>query len=100
MYARPNSFERTIFALENSVKFLKALEAYSSFNYELTTMWSAAIPDFGAGAMENWGLITYKEQYLIGEETSHPNDVLEILLTTAHEIGHQLFGKNKIYFHD
>lgn len=42
--------------------------------------------------MENWGLITYKEQYLIGEESSHPRDVLEILKTVAHELGHQFFG--------
>lgn len=44
------------------------------------------------GAMENWGLITYKEQYLIGDESSHPRDVLEILKTVAHELGHQFFG--------
>lgn len=43
--------------------------------------------------MENWGLITYKEQYLIGDEKSHPRDVLEILKTVAHEIGHQFLGK-------
>lgn len=45
------------------------------------------------GAMENWGLITYREQYLIGEKDSHPRDVLEILKTTAHELGHQFFGE-------
>lgn len=43
--------------------------------------------------MENWGLILYKEQYLIGDESSHPRDVLEIVKTVAHEIGHQFFGK-------
>jgi aminopeptidase N len=42
--------------------------------------------------MENWGLITYKEQYLIGDENSHPRDVLEIMKTVAHELGHQFFG--------
>jgi aminopeptidase N len=42
--------------------------------------------------MENWGLITYKEQYLIGDENSHPRDVVQILLTTAHELSHQFFG--------
>ena len=44
------------------------------------------------GAMENWGLITYKEQYLIGDKDSHPRDVLEIYKTVAHELGHQFFG--------
>ena len=42
--------------------------------------------------MENWGLTTYKEQYLISDENSHPRDVLEILKTVAHELGQQFFG--------
>lgn len=76
-------------------------------------MWSAAIPDFAAGkilqlsvislsanyycmyvgAMENWGLITYKEQYLILEETSHPRERFDSMRVIAHEIGHQFFGR-------
>ena len=43
--------------------------------------------------MENWGLITYKEQYLIGDEKSHPREVLDIYRVVAHELGHQFFGK-------
>lgn len=43
--------------------------------------------------MENWGLIAYKEQYLIGDAaTSHHYDILEILLTVSHELAHQFFG--------
>lgn len=45
--------------------------------------------------MENWGLITYKEQYLIGDENSHPREVFDILRVTAHELGHQFFGKRR-----
>lgn len=44
------------------------------------------------GAMENWGSIFYKEQYLIGEENSHPRDVMRIMTVVAHELGHQFFG--------
>lgn len=98
-------------ALDGAVQFLKHLENYVSFDYELPKMSHAAIPDFAAGneqnylkiqqnfnkikfsgAMENWGLITYKEQYLIGNEQSHHYDILEILLTVAHELSHQFFG--------
>lgn len=74
------------------MKFLTALENYANFTYELPKVSHAAIPDFNAGAMENWGLITYKEQYLIGDENSHHFDALEILLTTAHELSHFAFG--------
>lgn len=42
--------------------------------------------------MENWGLITYKEQYLIGDKDNHPREIFDILRVTAHELGHQFFG--------
>lgn len=42
--------------------------------------------------MENWGLITYKEQYLIGDENSHARDVYGIHRVVAHELAHQFFG--------
>lgn len=43
--------------------------------------------------MENWGLITYKEQYLIVEETSHHRERFDSLRVIAHELGHQFFGQ-------
>lgn len=43
--------------------------------------------------MENWGLITYKEQYLIVDETYHPREVFDSIRVVAHELGHQFFGK-------
>lgn len=42
--------------------------------------------------MENWGLIIYKEQILIRDETPHPYDYLRTYLVIAHELGHQFFG--------
>lgn len=42
--------------------------------------------------MENWGLITYKEQYLIVDENSHPKDVYGTHRVIAHELSHQFFG--------
>lgn len=92
IYARSQDVDRTAFALDYSYKLLKALEEYAKYDYEITKMDSGAIPDFGAGAMENWGSIFYKEQYLIGEENSHPRDVMRIMTVVAHELGHQFFG--------
>lgn len=42
--------------------------------------------------MENWGAIFYKEQNLIGDESSHHADILSIMQVVAHELGHQFFG--------
>lgn len=92
IFAREADVNRTSFALDVTAKFLIELERYAKYDYELVKLDSAAIPDFGAGAMENWGAIFYKEQYLIGDEYSHPRDVLEIMKTVAHELGHQFFG--------
>jgi aminopeptidase N len=52
-----------------------------------------AIPDFSAGAMENWGLITYREVTLLYEpEKSSLGDREYVATVVAHELAHQWFG--------
>lgn len=44
-------------------------------------------------AMENWGLVTYREPYLLYNETIHSDKrKLGVVTTIAHEFGHQWFG--------
>lgn len=44
-------------------------------------------------AMENWGLVTYREEYLLYDETIHSNRrKTDVVTTIAHEFGHQWFG--------
>ena len=92
IYMRPNAINRSDLALINSVELLQQLEDFVNVKFELPTMNSAAIPDFAAGAMENWGLITYTEEYLIGDFKSSHKEIINILQTIAHELGHQFFG--------
>ena len=48
-----------------------------------------AVPDFNAGAMENWGLITFREELLIFDENvGSINDLHELGITIAHELAH------------
>lgn len=54
VFARLDDVNKVQSALEHSFTFLKELEDYCSYKYELSKMYSAAIPDFAAGAMENW----------------------------------------------
>jgi aminopeptidase N len=42
--------------------------------------------------MENWGFTTFKEQFLIGDENSHPKEIFDIFRITANVYGHQYFG--------
>ena len=52
-----------------------------------------AIPDFAAGAMENWGLITYRESAMLGNvSTSAQSQLQRIAVVVAHELAHQWFG--------
>lgn len=52
-----------------------------------------AIPDFASGAMENWGLITYRETSLLFDpKTSSTSDKLWVTKVIAHELAHQVPG--------
>lgn len=51
-----------------------------------------AIPDFGAGAMENFGLITYRETSILydsNESSSAAHQWVAVVL--AHELAHQVW---------
>lgn len=49
-----------------------------------------SIPDFGPGAMENWGLITYRATSVLADEHSAPGDIQSVACTVVHELGHQV----------
>lgn len=51
------------------------------------------VPDFAAGAMENWGLVTFREtEILHSEDNSSVGNIKSVALTIAHELAHMWFG--------
>ncbi|XP_043670825.1 puromycin-sensitive aminopeptidase-like protein isoform X1 [Vespula pensylvanica] len=74
----------------------QAIEYYSNvlnIDYALPKLDLAGIPDFAAGAMENWGLITFRETELIySEEHSSCENIKSVALTVTHELAHMWFG--------
>lgn len=81
------------FALENAVKLLAYMNKYFGVPYPLKKLDHIAIPDFAAGAMENWGSITYREAVLLFDpKTSAANTRQRILEVVAHEMAHMWFG--------
>jgi tricorn protease interacting factor F2/3 len=81
------------FALENCKKFLSYLEEYFDVPYPLKKLDLIAIPDFAAGAMENWGAITFRENYLLVFEGITPQTAKErVCEVIAHELVHMWFG--------
>ncbi|KAJ5072556.1 puromycin-sensitive aminopeptidase-related [Anaeramoeba ignava] len=80
------------FALDVCVRALDFYEKYFGIDYVLPKMDLVAIPDFSAGAMENWGLITYREIALLTDENSSQLRMQAVARTIAHELVHQWFG--------
>ena len=81
------------FALENSIAALRYMNDYFGIAYPLPKMDHIAVPDFAAGAMENWGAITYRETALLYDpQNSAPQVKQRILEVVAHEMAHMWFG--------
>ncbi|XP_078539358.1 aminopeptidase N-like [Lissotriton helveticus] len=81
------------YALNVTGRILAFLESYYNSTYPLPKSDQVALPDFGAGAMENWGLITYRETALLYDPlTSSIGNKERILTVIAHELAHQWFG--------
>jgi tricorn protease interacting factor F2/3 len=80
-------------ALEFTKKFLKDYEKYFGIKYPLPKLDLIAIPDFAAGAMENWGAITFRETILLYDpKTSSTKTKQYIAEVISHELAHQWFG--------
>lgn len=93
VYAVPEKIDQTAFALDAAVKLLDFYDDYFDIPYPLPKQDLAAIPDFQSGAMENWGLTTYRETGLLFDpEKSSASDKLGITKVIAHELAHQWFG--------
>ncbi|XP_027016691.1 alanyl (membrane) aminopeptidase b, tandem duplicate 1 [Tachysurus fulvidraco] len=81
------------YALNKTSDILKFFEGYYKVKYPLTKSDQVALPDFNAGAMENWGLITYRETALLYDSEVSSNGNKERVATIiAHELAHMWFG--------
>lgn len=60
VWARASAIEQARYALKIGPQILRYYEDYFQIQYPLPKTDMIAIPDFAAGAMENWGLITYR----------------------------------------
>lgn len=81
------------FALHVAVKTLELYRVYFAVPYSLPKLDMIAIPDFAAGAMENYGLVTYRETALLYDEKhSAASNKQRVATVVAHELAHQWFG--------
>ena len=81
------------FSLELAKKLLTSYEKYFGIKYPLPKLDLIAVPDFAAGAMENWGAITFRETILLYDpKTSSTRTKQFIAEVISHEIAHMWFG--------
>lgn len=93
VYTTPGKKEQGQFSLEVASKALAYYEDYFGVGYPLPKMDLIAIPDFLSGAMENWGLVTYRENALLVDPNNSSTDTKQnVALVVAHELAHQWFG--------
>ncbi|CAI5476698.1 unnamed protein product [Closterium sp. Yama58-4] len=93
IYTTPGRKEQGRFALSVACKVITFFEDYFGIKYPLPKADLIAIPDFAMGAMENWGLITFRETALLVDENSAPAATKQrVAYVISHELAHQWFG--------
>src|SRR3984957_17306526 len=91
--ATPDQVQFAQFALSGAEFFLHYYDDYFGIKYPMPKLDMIAIPDFEAGAMENFGAITYRETaMLVDEKTASINAKKVVAVDVAHEMAHQWFG--------
>ncbi|BDR59895.1 M1 family metallopeptidase [Lactobacillus xylocopicola] len=81
------------FALDIAKRAIEFYEDFYETKYPLPHSWQLALPDFSAGAMENWGLITYREAaILLDPDNATVEQKIYVATVIAHELAHQWFG--------
>ena len=89
----PDKVALTSFAMDVAKFALHYYDTYFGIHYPLKKLDLIGIPDFEAGAMENFGAITFRESLLLIDPKTAPIAVKkEVALDITHEMAHQWFG--------
>lgn len=93
IWAQKDKHEQTAHALNFSIKTYQYFTDYFNQPEKVIKADHVAIPDFSAGAMENWGLVLYRETALLHDHKKSPiTNKYFVSLVMAHEIAHTWFG--------
>jgi len=80
-------------ALQHAAQTIDFFNEYFGVPYPLPKSDHVALPDFSSGAMENWGLVTYRETALLADPATASVSTRQYIATViAHELSHQWFG--------
>ncbi len=80
------------YALKAAAEQLEILNRYFGVPYPYAKLDLVAVPNFGAGAMENAGLVTFREELLLIDKGASAIQKRRVAMVMAHELAHQWFG--------
>lgn len=90
VWARPSVMDTATYALQAAKRILEFLESYYVIEFPLPKLDLVAVPDFAMGAMENWGLITFRDTALLYDPKYTSASAKQFVATViAHELAHQ-----------
>ncbi|XP_026673854.1 aminopeptidase M1-like [Ceratina calcarata] len=96
VWTKASAINQTDFVLKMGRKFLELLNSYTNISYQTympDKIDQVSINDLRPNAIENWGLVIYRENYFLYDEASYTTrSKINVLMTIAHEISHQWFG--------
>jgi puromycin-sensitive aminopeptidase len=92
-FTPPGKSKQGAFALTTAVRALDIYDDYFGIPYPLPKLDMLAVPEFMAGAMENWGLVIYRGEFLlIDDARASAAQRQMVAIVVAHELAHMWFG--------
>ena len=93
VFSTPAQVDKVEYALDTGVAITEFYIEYFNVSYPLPKLDMAAIPDFVSGAMEHWGLVTFRETALLYDpQISSSANKQRVATVVAHELAHMWFG--------
>ncbi|XP_031332735.1 glutamyl aminopeptidase-like isoform X3 [Photinus pyralis] len=93
VFSTPAQINKTAFALDVGSSVMEYFIKYFGIPYPLPKLDLIAIPDFISGAMEHWGLVTFRETALLFDnKISSAKNMQRVASVIAHELAHSWFG--------
>lgn len=93
VFATAAQMDKATYALSTGATIIEHYINYFNLAYPLPKLDMAAIPDFVSGAMEHWGLVTFRETALLYDENNSSSANKQRVATViAHELAHMWFG--------
>lgn len=91
IWSSPDKISQTTYALRVGKDVVDGFQEEFDMNYHLPKLDQIAVPDFPSGAMEHWGLITYRETALLYDEDAVSSYGKErVALVISHELAHNV----------